>query len=65
MTDLSEIIHGSEPGTIIETNQKIIIACGSKSALEIKALQKSGKKVISTIDFLNSKKIHIGEKFGN
>ena len=64
-TDLSEIIHSSEPGTIIETNQKIIIACGSKSALEIKALQKSGKKVISAIDFLNSKKIHIGDKFGN
>ena len=38
-TNLSDIVHNSEPGTIINTDQKIIIACGNKSALEIKFLQ--------------------------
>ena len=63
-TNLSDIIHNAEPGTIINTNQKIIIACGNKSALEIKFLQKPGKKMISANDFLNGTKINIGEKFG-
>ena len=64
-TNLSDIVHNSEPGTIIDTDQKIIIACGNKSALEIILLQKSGKKIIFANDFLNGTKINIGEKFGN
>ena len=64
-TNLSDIVHNFEPGTIINTNQKIIIACGNKSALEIKLLQKPGKRMISANDFLNGTKINIGEKFGH
>ena len=64
-TNLSDIVHNSEPGTIINTNQKIIIACGNKSALEIKLLQKPGKRMISANDFLNGTKINVGEKFGH
>jgi len=64
-TNVSDIVHTSEPGTIIDSDQKIIIACGNKSALEIKVLQKPGKKIISANDFLNGTKINIGEKFGN
>ncbi len=64
-TNLSDVVHNSEPGTIINTNHKIIIACGNKSALEIKLLQKPGKKIISANDFLNGSKINIGEKFGH
>ena len=64
-TNLSDIVHNSEPGTIINTDQKIIIACGNKSALEIKLLQKPGKKMISANDFLNGTKINVGEKFGH
>ena len=64
-TNRSDIVHTSEPGTIIDSDQKIIIACGNKSALEIKVLQKPGKKTISANDFLNGTKINIGEKFGN
>lgn len=64
-TNLCDIVHTSEPGTIIDSDQKIIIACGNKSALEIKVLQKPGKKIISANDFLNGTKINIGEKFGN
>ena len=64
-TNLSDIVHNSEPGTIINTDQKIIIACGNKSALEIKLLQKPGKRMISANDFLNGTKINVGEKFGH
>ena len=64
-TNLTDIVHTSEPGTIIDSDQKIIVACGNKSALEIKTLQKPGKKIISANDFLNGTKINIGEKFGN
>jgi len=57
--------HESEPGTIIEVGKKIIVACGKKTTLEIVSLQKPGKKIISTIEFLNGTKIMIGEKFGS
>lgn len=57
--------HQFEPGTIIECKNKIIVACGNKSTLEIKHIQKSGKNIMSVKDFLNGTKISIGEKFGN
>ena len=57
--------HESEPGTIIEVGKKIIVACGKKTTLEIVSLQRPGKKIISTIEFLNGTKIMIGEKFGS
>ncbi len=60
---LCNITHESEPGTIIEVGKKIIVACGKKTTLEIVSLQKPGKKIISTIEFLNGTKIMIGEKF--
>ncbi len=44
---------------------KLIVACGNKSSLEIKYLQKSGKNIMSIKDFLNGTKISIGEKFGS
>ena len=64
-TKLCKDSHQFEPGTIIECNNKIIVACGNKSTLEIKCLQKSGKNIMSVKDFLNGTKISTGEKFGN
>ena len=64
-TKLCKDSHQFEPGTIIECNNKIIVACGNKSTLEIKYLQKSGKNIMSVKDFLNGTKISIGEKFGS
>ena len=63
-TKLCKESHQFEPGTIIECNNKIIVACGNKSTLEIKYLQKSGKNIMSVKDFLNGTKISVGEKFG-
>ena len=62
---LCEDSHQFEPGTIIACNKEIIVACGNRSTLEIKYLQKPGKKVMSAKDFLNGTKISIGEKFGS
>ena len=56
--------HKSEPGTIIEVEKKILVACGNKTAIEIISLQKPGKKIINAIEFLNGTKIMIGDKFG-
>ena len=56
--------HNSEPGTIIEVEKKILVACGKKTAIEIISLQKPGKKIINAIEFLNGTKIMIGDKFG-
>ena len=56
--------HKLKPGTIIKCNNEIIVACGNRSTLEIKYLQKPGKKIMSAKDFLNGTKICIGEKFG-
>ena len=56
--------HNSEPGTIIEVEKKIFVACGNKTAIEIISLQKPGKKIINAIEFLNGTKIMIGDKFG-
>ena len=57
--------HNFEPGTVVDTNKKITIACGKQSMLEIKELQKPGKNIISSLAFLNGTHISIGEKFGN
>ena len=62
---LGNNIHESKPGTIIEVEKKIIVACGKQTTLEIVSLQKPGKKIISAIEFLNGTKIMIGEKFGS
>ena len=64
-TKLCKDSHQIEPGTIIECNNKIIVACGNRSTLEIKYLQNPGKKIMSAKDFLNGTKISIGEKFGS
>jgi len=57
--------HNFKPGTVVDTNKKITIACGKQSMLEIKELQKPGKNIISSLAFLNGTHISIGEKFGN
>ena len=64
-TKLCEDSHQFEPGTIIDCKNKIIVACGNRSTLEITYLQKPGKNIMSAKDFINGAKISIGEKFGS
>lgn len=57
--------HDRTPGTIIDVQKKILVACAHNSVLEINLLQKPGKKVINASEFLNGTKLKIGETFGN
>ena len=57
--------HDTIPGTIIDVQKKILVACAHNSVLEINLLQKPGKKVINASEFLNGTKLKIGKTFGN
>ena len=53
-----------EPGTVIDNNKKIIVACGQNTSYEIISLQLEGKKRMDTAPFLLGHKIEIGERLG-
>jgi methionyl-tRNA formyltransferase len=53
------------PGTIIDNKDKLIVACGENSSIEITEVQKPGKKTISTSAYLRGVQLNIGEKLGN
>ena len=57
--------HYYAPGTILLIDKTISVACGNKTTLEIKELQKPGKNIISASAYLNGTKLSIGDKFGN
>ncbi len=60
-----DIKSNEEPGTIIDLNKKILIKT-LDSAIEIKELQLSGKKMMDSKSFLNgSKLLEINTKFSN
>ena len=45
-----------EPGEIKKNNNKMYVCCG-KGSLEILKIQKSGRKIMSGVDYLNGIKI--------
>jgi methionyl-tRNA formyltransferase len=52
-------------GEILEAKgDKLFIACGNQTVLQIDELQLEGKRRMTTRDFLNGVKINGGEKFG-
>ena len=57
--------HNLSPGTVIENNNSLIVACGENTSLEIKKVQKPGKNIISIPAYLNGTKLNVGDKFGN
>lgn len=61
--DLSSFTHNEKPGYILSTKNEIIVACGYQTSFLIKSLQKSGKKILSSKDFLLGNKIKIGDFF--
>ena len=56
--------HDYTPGTLILIDKTIAVACGKKTTLEIKELQKPGKNIISASAYLNGTKLSVGDKFG-
>ncbi len=63
-SDVVEINHSSNPGTVIDTDKEsFTIACG-KNALKIFELQIEGKKRMDTKSFLAGFKLEKGKLFG-
>jgi len=61
------IIEQSKPGNglIIEAKgDKLYVACGNETVLQIDELQLEGKKRMATRDFLNGVKLQTGDKLG-
>ena len=61
----SDNTHDCAPGTILLVNKIISVACGNKTTLEIKEIQKPGKNIISASAYLTGTKLSVGDKFGN
>ncbi len=56
----------SEPGSVIEASRdRLAVACGSGSELEILELQLEGKKRVSAKDFVIGGGASLGDKFGS
>ena len=56
--------HNLEPGTIIDNKNKLIVACGENSSLEITEVQKPGKSIVFVSAYLNGTQLDIGDQFG-
>ena len=56
--------HNLVPGTIIDNKNKLIVACGESSSMEITAVQRSGKNIVSISEYLNSAQLDVGAKLG-
>ena len=55
--------HNKKPGTILSTKNSILVACGNKTSFSIKQIKKTGKKILSTNEFLNGFKLKEGDVF--
>jgi methionyl-tRNA formyltransferase len=57
--------EGRDAGEIIEARRdRLVVACGGGTGLEILEMQLEGKRRMIARDFLNGAKIEIGEKLG-
>lgn len=54
-----------EPGTVRVSGDKLLVACGQETTLEIRELQLEGRKRMSARDFLNGVHVKEQEKFGS
>jgi methionyl-tRNA formyltransferase len=63
-TQSNNDVHDQPPGTILNIDKKIFVACGNNSTLEILEVQKPGKNIISALAYLNGIKLSVGDKFG-
>ncbi len=54
----------AEPGTAIAQSDKLSVACGHGTLLEVREVQLAGRKRISARDFLNGVRLKPGERLG-
>lgn len=56
---------GAVAGTVLEaTGDKLVIGCGSDTALLLNEIQAEGKRRMTVRDFLNGVKVAVGERLG-
>lgn len=60
----SELAGAYEPGTVIPNGDKLLVACGHATVLEVREVQLEGRKRISAGDFLNGVRLKTEEKLG-
>ena len=62
------VIHSTEkknPGSVVHCNKKQLIIQSGDGNVELLKIQREGKKIMETPDFLNGADITIGDTFGN
>lgn len=52
------------PGTVIESNGKLVVACGENTSIELLKIQPEGKNKMSASDYLRGHKIEVGSVMG-
>lgn len=62
-----DLSHSREPGALVllpEEKQRLLVACGNGTTLEVLELQPAGKKRMPTADLLRGRAPQEGDKFG-
>ncbi|MGI6248572.1 MAG: methionyl-tRNA formyltransferase [Acutalibacteraceae bacterium] len=61
----AKVIEGAagDSGRILDSNNRLLVACGGGGALEIEILQIEGKKVLNVSDFLRGNPLEVGSYF--
>lgn len=57
---LSDETASGTPGTVLSTNEQLIVACG-EGAVEVTEIQQPGGAVLSARDFLNGYELEVGD----
>ena len=56
---------GEAPGSYLGLDQeRLVVRCGGESAFGIERLQRSGRQVVTAVQFIHGERLEIGERFG-
>lgn len=61
---LSDKTGNNIPGEVVDTNGRIVVACGDNKCIELKTVQLEGKKRMDAVSFLNGRKLEKGTVLG-
>jgi methionyl-tRNA formyltransferase len=60
----SGVASNDTPGTLASKNDRLEIACGAATVLELTHVKLEGRKQVSAAEFANGARLHPGEHFG-
>jgi methionyl-tRNA formyltransferase len=52
------------PGEVVESGDRLVVACANQTAIELLTLQAQGKRPLKTKEFLLGNRIRVGETLG-